>query len=176
MKIQSATCSTAAGDQKLVFLGLVKIAFLTAVPTTGVSLIYFYSIGSPLTVEAIITPWPLSRPETSTLFGFLDVLLFSPLIETALMFVPIWFCRKIRIGAHLIPLISAAIWAAVHMRGGHLIQIVQFWPFYWFTLVLLIHERRSPDFAWLVTSFVHAIHNALGIAIITGISLLQDSA
>lgn len=117
-------------------------------------------------VDGIVRAWPIDgHPEIALVISLLDVILFSPFIETALMFVPIWFFRKLRIRQSLLPFTSALVWGFIHSRGTAWIQMAQVWPFLCFTIILIGHEKPSVDRAWLITSLVHSAHNVYGLCL-----------
>lgn len=141
------------------------VAVCTATPIAIVTLLgYAFGQLQFLTVDQLIHPWPIpDAPAAAFALGLLDAVLFSPSIETALTFVPIWALRRLRAAESLIPVFAAILWGLVHSRGGNWSQMVQVWPFYCFTVVLLKFEKVSPNTGWARASLVHSAHNLIGL-------------
>lgn len=142
-----------------------KIALVAIVPVLVIVVTGCIFRGGVVTHEAWLPNWHLENyPYLQVFLGFFDILVGSPLVETAFMFVPIRVFRLLRISASWIPALSGVVWALLHARNGIALELVSFWPFYCFTAVLLDLERTSQTGAWLRVSFIHSIYNVLALA------------
>jgi hypothetical protein len=151
------------------------LGLITAIPV-GLIVAVAAALGEvKFTVEMVVSPWPLrGLPVASFVMGLVDSVILTPFAESGLALLPIWFLRRLRVAEPFIPLIACAFWALLHARAGHLIQMIQAWPFYCFTLVLMKHEKPSVDRAWLRSSLVHSVHNTVGMLWAMPVALLTN--
>lgn len=119
-----------------------------------------------------IPRWPVPDPQLALALGVIDVLVLSPLAETGLVFVPIWILRKFKFRETLIPIVCALFFGWLHTRGGNWFALILAWPFYCYTWVLLAHEKRSIDRAWLIASAMHGVTNVVGLSASAALSLV----
>jgi hypothetical protein len=113
-------------------------------------------------VDVFTVPnWGIRNPTLNYTIGITDALFLSPLVETALMLVPIRLCQKAGIADSRTPVISAIIWAIVHARSGNLFRLIAAWPFYLFSLQFMREERKSVNHAWFFVTASHSIYNTL---------------
>jgi hypothetical protein len=149
------------------------VGLMTAIPVGLIAAVAAALGQVKFTVEMVVSPWPLrGLPVASFVMGLVDSVIFSPFAESGMALLPIWILRRLRVAEALIPLIACVFWALLHARGGHMLQMIQAWPFYCFTLVLIKHEKPSLDRAWLRASLVHSVHNTTGILWAMPVALL----
>lgn len=90
----------------------------------------------------------------------LSIVVLSPLIETALCFLPIFVLRRFGLPSVWIAILSALGWGALHVWRGSFVQIVSVWCFFCFTVMLQALDKKSRDGAWIQVSVVHGLSNA----------------
>ena len=145
---------------------VIMAALISSAPVSVITTIAVFSNLLHLNPDSLVYSWPLrNHPALAFAMGLADIVLLSPLVETGLALVPIWFFRKVRLPEHLIPIFCGLLWGLVHCRGGSWFPIVQAWPFFCFTLILITHERPSLDRAWLIASAVHALNNVITFSV-----------
>jgi len=132
---------------------------------------------STVTRSAWLPDWKLNAPDwVQVLVSFSDIVIFGPLVETAMMFVIIWFLSRIRASGIWLAVASAVVWGLLHARSGVMIKFITAWPFFCFTIVLLELEKRSKDYAWVVVSVIHGIYNVFALALELVLARIFDPA
>ena len=86
-----------------------------------------------------------SFPQRGPLLAFLLVV-FAPLVETLIM-VP--------------PLLSALGWAIVHSLQVPIWGLIIWWPFFIFSVVLLVWREKSLLTGMVIVTAIHALQNAI---------------
>ena len=92
---------------------------------------------------------------------FVGVSLFSPVVETLLMF-PIFWMLKIftsRIG--WLCTWSALIWALLHSALHPVWGLTTFWTFFVLSISFLLWERRGKLWAFAITAIIHSLNNTI---------------
>ena len=118
--------------------------------------------------------WPIpAMPVIGVVVGIFDVIFLTPLVETAMVVFTIMVLRWLRFPAPAIPYFSALIWGMLHARNGNWVGIIQAWPFFCFTRLLLNYEKPSLNRAWLFVSIVHSAHNISALLIAYLFSLIR---
>lgn len=149
------------------------VGLMTAVPVGLIAAVAAALGHFKFTVEMVVHPWPIpGYPGVGFVIGLVDSVILTPFAESGMALLPIWFLRRLRVSEPLIPLIACVFWALLHARAGHMLQMIQAWPFYCFTLVLMKHEKPSLDRAWLRSSLVHSVHNTTGMLWAMPVALL----
>lgn len=145
---------------------VILAALISSVPVSVITTLAVLSDFLQINADTLVYSWPFrNHPTLAFIMGLADILLMSPLVETGLALLPIWFFRKVRLPEHLIPIFCGLLWGLAHCRGGSWFPIVQAWPFFCFTLILITHERPSIDRAWLIASAVHALNNVITFSV-----------
>jgi hypothetical protein len=144
---------------------VLRIALMASLPVAMILLIVVSLGYSSLNPDTLVYTWPVKNLPIGWVLGLVDILFLSPLVETGLALVPIWLLRKLRVPYFWIPLISSLFWGLLHCRGGQWIALLQAWPFYCFTIVLIAHEKPSLDRAWLIGSAVHSVYNMIMLSV-----------
>lgn len=110
--------------------------------------------------------WRLGNPAHNFILGYADVVLLSPLVETALLIFLIKVLRFLRCPENLLPLLCGLAWGLSHFNyHGMLLGLSAAWPFYCYTRVIMAHEKTNLDAAWLLTSAIHGLTNLLGLTL-----------
>ena len=104
----------------------------------------------PRGVDLFSSPW---RAVTA-------VILLAPILETLVMRFTFLLLRKITEKKHALLLASAAVWGLMHCKSENW-GIPAVWAFYVFSIIYLQAEKRSSDYALLLTTTVHVFFNAL---------------
>lgn len=145
---------------------VVRAALISSIPVAAVTTIAVVFNYLHLDPDSLVYSWPLrNHPTLAFGIGLTDTLLLSPLVETGVALIPIWLLRKLRVADVFIPLVSGLLWGFLHCRGGSWFPIVQAWPFYCFTLILITHEKPSLDRAWLIASAAHSLNNVIALSL-----------
>lgn len=139
-------------------VNIAALAFLPLMPLSlllgGLGIIDYSKIDP-------VTNWRFSNPTANFVMGVLDQVVLTPLVETALMFAPIWVSRRCRAREAWQPFLSGVIWALLHARGGNWPGLLTFWPFYLFTIQLIREEKHGVDRAWCLVTVSHGMYNAM---------------
>lgn len=91
----------------------------------------------------------------------LSVLIFSPWIETLLMWPILWILKRFIRHQLFIALGSAAVWAIFHSLAVPTWGLVIAWPFFIFSVCFLEWEKKSKRTAIVVTALVHTCQNTI---------------
>jgi hypothetical protein len=118
---------------------------------------------------SVVPNWGLPEARANHLLGMADTLFLTPVIETALMLIPIRLARRIGVGDSWVPVVSATLWALVHARSGNWFRLVTFWPFFLFSIQFMREEQLSVNRAWGAVTLSHALYNTF--AAIAGAAL-----
>lgn len=92
------------------------------------------------------------------------MLVLAPVGETLLLALGIWILSKITKRRLLLAVMSAFIWAGLHLfttgpvGAGALLRL---WPFFLFSCSYLAWRRRSWLHAFWAASLLHALHNLI---------------
>lgn len=121
----------------------------------------------------LLPNWRLPSVDATLVMSLADVLCLGPLVETALTFVPLWFFRMCRVPEHLLPVLIGVLWGFLHWKSsGHVLGMLNAWPFYIFTSLLMLFEKPSLDRAWLIATATHAVSN--GFTLTTSLMLASE--
>ena len=97
-------------------------------------------------------PWPVF---------FLLIVVVSPVIETLLMVLIFWILEQFLSKEVHLAIGSAVVWGVVHSLLEPRWGFVICWPFFVFSCAYLTWRRQSRTKAFLVTSSIHALQNAI---------------
>ena len=92
---------------------------------------------------------------------FLQVVLFAPIVETLLMGGILFVLTRILHRRLWVVLCSAAIWGVLHGLSAVVWGVCIFWTFIVLTCAFLAWRARSFAHAFLVTTAIHALNNAV---------------
>ncbi len=150
-----------------------RVSLLSVAPVLAIVAVAIWTKSYTLHAHDLVTNSRLWSINATVIMGFLDVVLFSPLVESGLLVIPLRLLRKLRAPDDLIAACCGIFWAFVHVSYiGTNLGFVAAWPFYIFTHVLMRFEKPSLDRGWLIASSVHALHN---LAALVGSALLAGS-
>jgi hypothetical protein len=139
-----------------------RMGFTSLLPTIGlvtVVVIFMTAIGRDLNPPPVF-PIPSSLMGRISLFLF--VVVIAPIFETLMMGPILWVLKRIRPSQTILPLLSAAVWAGLHLDRA----IYVAWAFYVFSHAYLAWRPRGWWRTVGVTASIHGFYNLLpGIAI-----------
>jgi hypothetical protein len=145
------------------------ILFLTA-PSILIS--YIFIIFGKRIMHPIQSQWPLENYIIKTLFGYLDIIVFGPLIETALLFLPIMILQRFLSHPVSVAILSSVLWGYVHFQTASLSTgMLAIWPFFCMSLMVLNSTPPNRTKIWLHVSLIHGMAN-LTMVIAIHVSLL----
>jgi hypothetical protein len=96
---------------------------------------------------------------------FVTGVLFGPVIETVLMIPIIALLRKITQNIYYVSIFSAFFWGVIHSLQAPLWGVGVFTLFFLLTIAYQNWDVRSRGHALLVVTSIHALNNAVAIAI-----------
>lgn len=132
----------------------VVAAYLFAVLPTLIISVFLYFAGLPPQNKVMagnFPPW----------VDFVGASLFSPVVETLLMF-PIFGILRIftsRIG--WLCTWSALIWALLHSALHPVWGLTTFWTFFVLSFSFLLWEHRGKKWAFAITAIIHSLNNTI---------------
>lgn len=121
------------------------------VPTAIISVFIVLVLGLPTN-----KPPP---PGTSSAFWVFLVIVFSPWVETLLMWPILILLKRIIPKPSLVALGSALVWGFVHGMFAVGWGLAVIWLFFVFSTCFLEWEKKSRAKAILVTGLLHMLHN-----------------
>ncbi len=149
---------------------ILTVGWIAAVP--GAMLVIVAALSGATKPISPVPGWGFpDRPMLRYGLGVFDALVLSPLIETALAFIPIWVLGRLKVPKPLIPIAAGILWGFLHCRFNGPIGFVAAWPFFCFSVVLMALEARGRDRAWLAASAVHTIVNVVGLVVGAALSM-----
>lgn len=120
-------------------------------------------------VVAQLLPGDMPEFEGPPVVLVLGLVVFSPVVETLLMWPVLMALRQFFSGWVALASGSALAWGFFHSLFAPAWGLTVAWPFFVFTVCFLAWERRSRWEALLVTALVHALHNAVpALALVAG--------
>jgi hypothetical protein len=93
------------------------------------------------------------------------LVLGAPLIETAIMLLPLLILNRL-LGPWPAIVLSALGWGIAHSLAAPIWGLVVWWPFLIFSIVLLVWRERSLLRGYLVVASVHALQNTVGAVLL----------
>ncbi len=88
------------------------------------------------------------------------LVLFAPVVETLLMVPPLLLLNRL-FGAPVAAILSALGWAIVHSLQVPIWGLIIWWPFFVFSVVLLVWREKSLLTGMLIVTAIHALQNAI---------------
>jgi hypothetical protein len=88
-----------------------------------------------------------------------SVIIFSPWVETLLMFPILWILKRFIRNNLAVAFTSAAIWAVLHSTIAIAWGFVIWWAFFVFSICFLEWEKKSKKQAIVATASIHMCQN-----------------
>ena len=93
------------------------------------------------------------------------VVIFSPIVETLIMWPIIAGLKRLTSSYWSIALISAFIWAVFHSTMWLIWGFIIFWPFLLMSMAFLNWQKVSNAHAYWMTCAIHMTHNSVAAAL-----------
>lgn len=148
------------------FHHLTKVALVVSAPTVILGPI-LQAFG--VTVFFPLEPlWPFSNSYLSKAFTFLDIIVFSPVIESAIVFLPAWLTSKVLRSLTTSAVVCALFWGAIHYSSTNSLVpgVLSLWPFFCMSYIALQSNAQNRTKTWLKISLIHSISNLIILFII----------
>ncbi|HEV2079941.1 MAG TPA: CPBP family glutamic-type intramembrane protease [Allosphingosinicella sp.] len=100
-----------------------------------------------------------SFPQRGPLLAFLLVL-FAPVVETLIMVPPLLLLNRL-FGPTAAAILSAIGWAVAHSLQVPIWGFIIWWPFFVFSVILLVWREKSLLTGMLIVIAIHALQNAI---------------
>jgi hypothetical protein len=97
------------------------------------------------------------------------LVLGAPLIETAIMLVPLLILNRL-FGAMPAAVLSAIGWGIAHSLAAPIWGLVVWWPFLIFSIALIVWKERSLIAGYFIVSAVHALQNGFAALLLIGLA------
>lgn len=106
--------------------------------------------------------WPAPSESIGRALGIVDVILLSPAIESAFVFIPVWIAKKIFDNQIIASLSCAIAWSVLHMAktDGIMIGLLSVWAFYCMSYIAWQSSRTNRTQTWLYITIIHSIINS----------------
>jgi len=154
--------------EKISFFGLryvLRMWVLAFVPTLVIS---FVAVAAYIIVGLSAPRYP---PPTSALTFIFGSLVFSPLVETAIMIPIIYLIKRVFHRLAYIAAVSGALWGLSHALFAWPAGLWVAWPFFVFTLCFVAWRPISLGLAYWYTAACHMLYNA-GLGILIGLAAI----
>lgn len=138
----------------------VLAAYLIGVLPTLVLSALLYAAGLPpqnKVMEGNFPPW----------VDIVGISLFSPVVETLLMFLMFGMLRVFTSRIGWLCTWSALIWALLHSALHPVWGLTTFWTFFVLSFSFLLWERRGKMWAFAITAIIHSLNNTIVIVAVT---------
>jgi len=123
-----------------------------------IALLPSLAISAVVTLAFPNTPPPLEGPAVVMVVG---VLLFSPWLETLMMWPVLWVLQRCFRSTLVAAAASAVGWAVLHSLAAPTWGLVVAWPFFVFSVCFLEWRKKSTARAIVATALVHMGQNVL---------------
>ena len=151
------------GDREApLILYVVRAALLSAVPSFAIAAALFFVLPEAVLAQAdaIADPGPSNLLVEA--FGYV---VFAPVVETAGMALLFVLLRWLHVPAWGQVAVQVVVWSVLHALIAPIWGVTVAWSFLVFSLVYLAQERRSGIHAFIATTLVHAVQNAVATSL-----------
>ena len=128
-----------------------KAALISLIPSLIISIV----------VNLILPGKGPSFQQMPAIVMILGVVVFSPWVETLLMWPILWVVKRFIRTTWGVALVSAVIWGLLHSLAAPAWGFGVLWPFFVFAVCFLEWEKKSTGRAIVVTASVHMGQNLL---------------
>lgn len=106
---------------------------------------------------------------------FIGVVLFSPLLETLLMWPIVFVLGLMKRSTWITAILSALLWACLHSLSAPIWGITTFWTFVVFSIAFIEWRKISFSKAYWTTCFIHMFVNLIAFVLIQIDRIIEQS-